>query len=128
MAGAQRAWIPVRHGVLLAGGTSDHIWISMFGTSMTTSGVYKLIVDFTRHVFGEAINPHRFRHIAATTLAFSGPEKRESARALLTQADIKTTERFYIIGQSPAACRGQANAIAKLRRIHPYVHGRDSKS
>ena len=104
---------------LLAGRESDRFWISIFHTDMTDHSVYIAITNFTRRVFGEAINPHRFRHIAVSSLVIAAPEMLEAGRALLTQADTETTKDHYIIGQSLAASRDQADIIATLRRRLP---------
>ena len=101
---------------LLAGRVSDHFWISWRHTPMTDHSVFVAMTNFTRDVFGEAINPHRFRHISATTLVIAAPEMVELARALLTHGETQTTKDHYILGQSLAVGRQHAQLIANLRR------------
>jgi site-specific recombinase XerD len=101
---------------LLAGRSVDGLWISDLHTAMTSHSVYIAITNFTRKVFGQAINPHRFRHIAATTVVAASPENIEAARALLTHTQVKMTEDHYVIGSSLVASRQHAELIAELRR------------
>jgi integrase/recombinase XerD len=102
--------------ILLSGQFCDNFWISVRHTPMTDHSVYVSMTKFTRDVFGESINPHRFRHIASTTTVVAAPEMLESARALLTHGDSKITRNRYIVGQSLAASRQHARLISKLRR------------
>jgi site-specific recombinase XerD len=102
--------------VLLAGRDSDRFWISQLHTGMIATSVSNAIATFTGKVFGEAINAHRFRHIAATTTVMAAPKMVEAARALLTHSSPQTTQDHYVLGQSLAVGREHAALIAKLRR------------
>jgi integrase/recombinase XerD len=102
--------------ILLAGRNSDGLWISQLQTGMITASVSDVIKRFTRKVFGQTINPHRFRHIAATTTVMAAPKMVEAARALLTHSSPQTTQDHYILAQSLAVGREHAALIAKLRR------------
>jgi len=104
---------------LLKGRKTDRLWITTRHTPMTDHSVYIAMTNFTREIFGAAINPHRFRHTGATSVAIAAPEKIEAARAFLGHGDRATTEDHYILGQSLAASRRQASSIARLRRTLP---------
>jgi integrase/recombinase XerD len=104
---------------LLDGRKTDRLWITTRHTPMTDHSVYIAMTSFTRQVFGTALNPHRFRHIGATTIVIAAPEKIEAARAFLAHGDRATTQDHYILGQSLAASRRQASSIARLRRTLP---------
>jgi integrase/recombinase XerD len=104
---------------LLAGRTSDRLWITVSHTAMTDHSLYIAMTNFTRKVFGKAINPHRYRHIGATTVVVGAPERLEAARAFLSHGSSATTQDNYIIGQSVAASRCHADLIARLRRSLP---------
>jgi integrase len=104
---------------LLAGRSSDRLWISFHHTAMSDHSVYIAMTDFTRKVFGAPINPHRYRHIGATTVVMAAPEMMEAARAFLGHGDTQTTKEFYIIGESLTASRQHAGLIGKLRRRLP---------
>ena len=105
--------------VLLAGSQSDRLWISQRGTAMGGHSIYLAVTNFTKKKLGEAINPHRFRHIAATSTVIDAPEKTEEARAHLTHTDKRMTEDHYVIGQSLAASREHGKLLADLRKRFP---------
>lgn len=98
---------------------TTRLWISQGGTAMSAHSIYIAISDFTLKQLGERINPHRFRHISATSAAIAAPEKVEEGRALLTHNDIRMTEERYIIAKSLAASRQHADLVAKLRSQLP---------
>jgi site-specific recombinase XerD len=102
--------------LLLADRDGDWFWVSQFHTGMIAASVSDAIKTFTRKVYGQAINVHRFRHIAATTTVMAAPKMVEAARALLTHSSPQTTQNHYILGQSLAVGREHASLIAKLRR------------
>src|SRR4029077_11929260 len=51
------------------------LWVSCYGSPMSMKGIYDRIVGITREALGVAINPHLFRDIAATTIAYADPER-----------------------------------------------------
>src|SRR4029077_13411013 len=104
---------------LLNGRTCDRLWVTIRHTPMTDHSVYIAMTNFTKKVFGTAINPHRYRHMGATTIIVGAPEKIDAARAFLSHSSRKTTEDHYIMGQSLAASRSHAALIARLRRTLP---------
>lgn len=105
---------------LLKGQTSDRLWNSYKGGEMVDHSVHLCIVGFTRRIFGRAINPHRFRHIGATSTVIGKPEDLDAARALLTHRTSTTTDEYYVdIAKSISASRQHGALIAKLRRTLP---------
>jgi integrase/recombinase XerD len=105
--------------MLLAGVSSDRLWITVRRTPMTDHSFWVCMTNFTRKVLGVAINPHRFRHIGATSAVIAEPEMMEAARAFLGHGDSQTTKDHYLLGQSLVASRKHANLIDRLRREHP---------
>jgi integrase len=111
---------------LLRGQTSDRLWITICGTPMTGHSFYIAMTNFTQKVFGMAINPHRFRHIGATSVVLGAPEKLEAARAFLAHGSSATTQDHYIIGNNLAASRSNSELIARLRRTLPGAKRADA--
>ena len=111
---------------LLRGQTSDRLWITICGTPMTGHSFYIAMTNFTRKVFGMAINPHKFRHIGATSVVVAAPEKLEAARAFLAHGSSATTQDHYIIGNNLAASRSNSELIARLRRTLPGAKRADA--
>jgi integrase len=114
--------------VLLAGHHAECLWITNRHTAMTDHSFYIALTNFTRSVFGIAINPHKLRHTGATSTVVAAPEKIESARAFMGHSDRDMTEAYYVIGQSVAASRRHAATIAKLRRRSPGIKQARRKS
>jgi hypothetical protein len=86
---------------------------------MTEHSVYLRITKATRRLFGQPINPHRFRHTDATTISVAAPDQVDTARALLGQSTSKTTRDHYIIGDGIRASRRRAALIRSLRKRLP---------
>jgi site-specific recombinase XerD len=104
---------------LLRGRISDRLWITWRHTPMVSHSVNVAMIAFTRKVFGVPINPHRFRHIGATSIVMAAPDMMEATRAFLSHGDTQTTKEFYVIGESLTASRQHADLIGKLRRRLP---------
>jgi integrase len=111
-----RYYLDLVRPILLNGTEADHLWITNRHTPMTDHSFYVALTNFTRSEFGKSINPHKFRHTGATSTVIGSPEKTESARALLGHGDRRTTEDYYVMGQSLSASRHHAATIARLRR------------
>jgi integrase/recombinase XerD len=112
--------------LLLCDRMSDRLWITIRHTPMTDHSFYIAMTNFTRKVFGKAINPHKFRHIGATSAVLGAPDKLEAARAFLAHGSSATTQDSYIIGNSLASCRSNAELIARLRRKLPGAKRADA--
>ena len=104
----------------------NRLWITIRHTPMTDHSFYIAMTNFTRKVFGKAINPHKFRHIGATSAVLGAPDKLEAARAFLAHGSSATTQDSYIIGNSLASCRSNAELIARLRRKLPGAKSADA--
>ena len=91
------------------------LWVSRNGTEMPQSALAFRIVHRTQEEFGVAINPHSFRHLAATTLATSAPENINDAARLLGHATLTTTHEHYIKAQTAEASRRFQSTIAAKR-------------
>jgi site-specific recombinase XerC len=91
------------------------LWISKDGSPMTEMAIYDRIRARTREAFGEAINPHAFRHAAATTQAIADPARVRIAAPLLGHRSFATTERFYQLAGAHVAQRSFLEVIEELR-------------
>ena len=107
------AYHPAKSGVLPASEDSA-LWVSAHGTAMTGMALYQQIRIRTAHSLGKAINPHMFRHAAATTLAIEDPDHVRMASSLLGHRSQATTERYYQMAQSLTASRIFNEALMAL--------------
>jgi len=101
--------------VLLAGHTSDFLWISKVGHRMLDHHVSQRIVKVTKRELGLPISPHLFRHCAATSIAETSPELSRIIRPLLAHTRITTSERYYNRASVLQASRRHTDAIQKLK-------------
>ena len=84
---------------------------------MTEMAIYLRVRQHTRDAFGVAINPHLFRHAAATTLAIADPENVRVAAPLLGHRTFTTTERHYQQAKSFEAHRQYIAAIFGSEKV-----------
>lgn len=98
----------------------DRLWISSHGSAMTEIAVYDRISRVTGAAFGESISPHRFRDMAASTIASHAPEFIHAAAPLLGHATLRTTEKYY---RQARAQKGQVRYISTLEQIRGKSNG-----
>ena len=92
------------------------LWLSLHGELLSERGVYRIVVRHTRIAFGQPVNPHLFRHAAATTMALEDPGQVRMAGPLLGHTTFSTTERYYRMSRSAEAARVHHKLLARLRR------------
>jgi integrase len=80
---------------------------------MSEAAVYQQITLRTGEAFGTAINPHKFRHSAVTTLALESPEMVRAGALILGHVDYATTDKHYNL----------ARAVDSARRYHDVLEG-----
>ena len=81
----------------------DALWISSHGSPLTEMAFYQQVTKRTEEQFGKSINPHQFRHIAASTLASERPEHVRVGANILGHSSFHTTEDYYIQAQQAQA-------------------------
>jgi site-specific recombinase XerD len=91
------------------------LWISKDGSPMTEMAIYDRIRARTREAFGEAINPHAFRHAAATTVAIADPANVRVAAPLLGHRTLTTTEKYYQQASAQEAHRSFIEVLEDLK-------------
>lgn len=99
----------------------DALWVSSHGSPMTQVAFYQQVTKRTEAAFGKTINPHRFRHIAASTLAVEDPVHVRVSASILGHSSFRTTEDYYIQAQRAQAHEKFVDQIliarAKARQI-----------
>jgi len=89
---------------------TGRLWVSRGGANMLSTAVAERISRHTKERFGVAINPHTFRHVAATAMAESDPDSVTAIAGLLGHSDLRTSERYYNMARQVAAV-GRYEAI-----------------
>jgi integrase len=92
----------------------DGLWRSTKGGPLTDKAIYRIITDRTRAAFGQPVNPHLFRHCAATTIAIFQPCQIGVARDLLGHSSLAMTNADYNKAQSIEASRLYAEVLTGL--------------
>jgi integrase/recombinase XerD len=96
------------------------LWVSCHGSPLSEAAIHQQIVAYTAVEFGEPVNPHRFRHSAATSLALVSPEAVRSGALVLGHTSYATAERHYNLARAVDAGRRyqevlEANAKKRKR-------------
>ena len=94
----------------------DALWISSHGSPLTEMAFYQQVTKRTEEQFGKSINPHQFRHIAASTLASERPEHVRVGANILGHSSFHTTEDYYIQAQQAQAHAIYVSAITQIRK------------
>ena len=92
------------------------LWISRHAKSMCPAAISVQIKLRTGEDFGKTINPHIFRHIAATTIATSNPEGSMDIKGVLGHATIATSEKHYNRATRRGAFKDYQTTVDELRR------------
>lgn len=77
------------------GRDTQRLWVSRQGKQLDDQGFYETICKRTEAVFGRAIPPHSFRHLAATTVAELSPADADAIMHLLGHGSIYPSQKYY---------------------------------
>ena len=99
-------------------GADQHngMWASNRGRPLSSDALYAAVCKRSEKALGIRVNPHRFRHAAATLLSIHDPANVRCAKDLLGHASFDTTEAHYIMAQSRMAGRVVARIVDALRK------------
>lgn len=100
---------------LLGGQQSAYLWISYLGVPLHVQTVHERIKLTTKNYLGLAINPHNFRHAAATSIAERSPAEAGIIRSILGHNTLDSSISSYNKARGRDAARAMADMIAKLR-------------
>lgn len=98
----------------------ERVWVSKHGSPMTEIAIYDRVSHLTQAEFGVSISPHRFRDMAASTIASHAPEFIHAAAPLLGHATLRTTEKYY---RQACAQEGQKRYLSTLQDIRRKANG-----
>jgi site-specific recombinase XerD len=101
--------------LILGANRHDHLWASTKGIPLTDKAIYGIITNRTRRALGRPVNPHLFRHCAATTIAILQPSRIGVARDLLDHVSLATTTAHYTKARSIEASRHYVRVLEQLQ-------------
>jgi len=83
---------------------------------MSDSAIYDAVRRRTKKAFGFGVNLHWFRHAAGCFWSIHDPLNVRGVKDLMGHASYdKTTEKYYVMGQSRLAGRALAEALDTMR-------------
>jgi integrase len=83
---------------------------------MSDSAIYDAVRRRTKKAFGFGVNLHWFRHAAGCFWSIHDPLNVRGVKDLMGHASYdKTTEKYYVMGQSRLAGRALAEALDTTR-------------
>lgn len=96
---ALETYLAIHRKVMLGCGhypfATDKLWVTRQGGPASAAAIYQAIRERTEAAFGQAINPHLFRHIAATDLATLAPESATAIMDILGHGSMGPSEKHY---------------------------------
>lgn len=110
-----RRYLEEHRKTLLAGRTSDRLWISRDGNDLTKDGFVGHMANVTQREFGKAMRPHSFRHIAATSIAVAEPGQSWIIAEILGHTNLRTSYKYYNRAGQIAATTRYQTVIGNLR-------------
>lgn len=120
LASALERYLEIHRPVLLRCSTKgpqagEALWVSKQGTAMTSDALSYQVKSRTEEEFGEAINLHSFRHIAATTIATVDPENTAMVASILGHAGLHASDKHYNRGRTIDAGRRYQAELTAVR-------------
>jgi len=110
-----RLYLDVHRPTLLQGNESDALWISQRGDPMSIDSFTSGLAQLTNRVFGLTLRPHKFRHIAATSIATYAPQHVGIIRDILGHATLRMAEKHYNRATAVEASRKFQEVLRNLR-------------
>jgi integrase/recombinase XerD len=105
-----------------SGTAGNALWVASDGGPLSKGGIQRVFNVQTQATFGERINIHKFRALAATAVAIEDPANAYVIAAILGHSSMATSERHYNRAQSVDAARDYHGALKVLRRDARVQH------
>ncbi len=94
---------------------TPRLWIGDSGRPIGDQVLRRIIGRVTQERLGIRLNPHAFRHCAATTFALELPHDALQSAALLGHSSPQTTEQHYIVQQRQLIQEGYLELLQRRR-------------
>ena len=109
-------YLDIHRPILLGPKASNALWINQYGDPITPDGLSRELPKVTQRLLGVELRPHKFRHIAATTIAETDPEHVGIIRDILGHATLDMAEKHYNRASSLSACDAYQSVINQLKK------------
>lgn len=102
--------------LLLQGAVTSRLWVSVRGGALSIRGFSTHLADVTLREFGEALRPHAFRHIVATTIALTDPEHVNITASILGHSTLEMSQKHYNRARRVEAIAAHQDLVQSIRR------------
>ena len=116
LAGYIERYCAVHRSALLGTATSSRLWISRFGTPLSSGVIRYHVKRRTGVAFGFPITPHLFRDCAATSVAIEDPDHVRITANILGHHSLAMTQQYYDQSRMLAAGRSYQSALREIRK------------
>ncbi|WP_170547160.1 site-specific integrase [Ruegeria arenilitoris] len=112
------SYLDIYRPVLLGSKTSNALWISQYGDPITPDGLSRELPKVAQRLLGVELRTHKFRHIAATTVAETDPEHVNIIRDILGHATLDMSQKHYNRATGLSACDDYQSLLqAKMKAL-----------
>lgn len=98
------SYLGIYRPILLGPKTSNALWISQYGSPITPHGLSRELPKVAKRMLGVELRTHKFRHIAATSIAETDPEHVNIIRDILGHATLDMSQKHYNRATGLSAC------------------------
>ncbi|MCG7522770.1 site-specific integrase [Ruegeria sp. Ofav3-42] len=98
------SYLDIHRPALLGSKTSKALWISQYGDPITPDGLSRELPKVATRLLGVELRTHKFRHLAATTIAETDPEHVNIIRDILGHATLDMSQKHYNRATGLSAC------------------------
>ena len=95
--------------------TTSNLWVAWQRSALSYISAYFRITQATRKLLEVEINPHMFRHCAATSMSLVSPGVARAAAPLLGHRSFETTQKHYVRARQLDASRSINAVLASLK-------------
>lgn len=101
--------------------TTDALWVTHHGKPFTADGIASDIEITTERHLKMRLNPHAFRHIAATSIAEVDPEHVGIIRDILGHATMDMSYKHYTRAGGISSCNKLQSIVEDIRNSVPIM-------
>ncbi len=112
------SYLDIHRPALLGHKSSNALWISQYGDPITPDGLSRELPKVVKRLLGIELRTHKFRHIAATSIAETDPEHVNIIRDILGHATLDMSQKHYNRATGLSACDDYQSLLqAKMKTL-----------
>ena len=114
-----RLYLDEYRRVLAAGGSPKggaYLWLYRSGAPLTGDSLRTIIGLRSEQGFGTRLNPHDFRHCAASSIVLISPDEWPIIKIILGHSSLRTAEGYYLYARGIGATMAYQNAVGERQK------------